>query len=53
MPVTIDTPEALRSLLAHYTPGNEDHPMTSVLTAALVAPQSPRRRGGRMGRVGA
>ena len=51
VPLTIDTPEALRSLLAHYTPGNEDHPMTSVLTAALVAPQSPRHRGGRMGRI--
>jgi hypothetical protein len=34
-------------------PGNEDHPMTSVLTEALVAPAAPRRKGGRMGRVGA
>ncbi|MDP3377793.1 MAG: hypothetical protein Q8S53_05465, partial [Brevundimonas sp.] len=53
VPLTIDTAEALRSLLAHYTPGNESHPMTSVLTEALVAPQTPRRKGGRMGRVGA
>ena len=53
VPLTIDTPEALRSLLAHYTPGNETHPMTSVLTEALVTPQAPRRRGGRIGRVGA
>ena len=53
VPVDVDTAEALRSLLAHYMPGNEDHPMTSVLTEALVAPAAPRRKGGRMGRVGA
>lgn len=52
VPVGVDTAEALRSLLAHYTTGNETHPMTSVLTEALVAPQAPRRKGGRMGRVG-
>ncbi|MCF8512461.1 MAG: hypothetical protein K9G43_13510 [Rhodobacteraceae bacterium] len=53
VPLTIDTPDALRSLLAHYGTENADHPMTSVMTEALVAPQNPRRRGGRMGRVGA
>ena len=53
VPLGIDTAEAIRSLLAQYMPGNEDHPMTAVLTDALVAPQSPRRRGGRQGRVGA
>jgi hypothetical protein len=53
VPVGVDTDEALRSVLAHYMPGNEDHPMTSVLTEALVAPAAPRRKGGRMGRVGA
>jgi len=45
VPVDVDTAEALRSLLAHYMPGNEDHPMTSVLTEALVAPAAPRRKG--------
>ena len=53
VPVGVDTDEALRSVLAHYMPGNENHPMTSVLTEALVAPAAPRRKGGRMGRVGA
>lgn len=53
VPVDVDSAEALRSLLAHYMAGNENHPMTSVLTDALVAPQDPRRRGGRAGRVGA
>jgi len=53
VPVGVDTAEALRSVLAHYLPANEDHPMTSVLTEALVAPAAPRRKGGRMGRVGA
>lgn len=53
VPLTIDTPDALRSLLAHYGTDNADHPMTSVMTEALVAPQNQRRRGGRMGRVGA
>lgn len=51
VPLTIDTPEALRSLLAHYLPGNETHPMTSVLTDALATPPQPRRRGGRIGRA--
>lgn len=53
VPVGVDTADALRSVLAHYMPGNENHPMTSVLTEALVAPAAPRRKGGRMGRVGA
>ncbi|WP_430463817.1 hypothetical protein [Tabrizicola sp.] len=53
VPVDVDTAEALRSLLAHYIPGNETHPMTGVLTEALVAPAAPRRKGGRMGRLGA
>jgi hypothetical protein len=30
----------------------EGHPMTNVLTAALQAPETPRRRGGRAARVG-
>lgn len=53
VPLTIDTPDALRSLLAEYGPANQGHPMTSVLTEALTTPPKPRRRGGRIGRVGA
>ena len=47
---TPDSPAALTTLLGHYGPGQDDHPMTAVLTAALAAPPAPRRRGGRMGR---
>lgn len=41
-------PHALALLDRH---GAEGHPMTSVLRAALVAPEAPRRRGGRYGRL--
>lgn len=53
LPVGADTPEALRALIAHYgeLPGGRDHPMTGVLTDGLMAPQAPRRRGGRAARV--
>ena len=53
VPLTIDTPDAIRTLLAEYAPANPGHPMTGVLTEALTAPTKPRRRGGRIGRVGA
>jgi len=43
--------DALRSLLATYGSDAPDHPMTRLLTAALVAPDAPRRRGGRAARV--
>lgn len=46
-----DEAEAIRVLLSHYGPGREDHPMTPVLTAGLVAPDRPVRRGGRAARV--
>ncbi|PPB81663.1 hypothetical protein LV82_00874 [Albidovulum inexpectatum] len=46
-----DQREALRVLLAHYMPGNQDHPMTRILTEALVAPTPRGRRGGRVGRL--
>ncbi len=50
----VDPTEALRVLIALYGPGRDDHPMTGILTQALTAPTSPKRRGGRMGRqVGA
>ncbi len=54
VPLAIDIPDALRTLLAQYGMGNEAHPMTAVLTEALTTPSTPpRRKGGRMARVGA
>lgn len=51
--VDADHPAAIRVLLAHYGPGAPDHPMTDTLKAGLTAPQPPKRRGGRIGRIGA
>lgn len=53
VPLGIDTPDAIRTLLAEYGPDNGGHPMTGVLTEALTAPTAPRRKGGRIGRLGA
>jgi hypothetical protein len=47
----VETAEAIRVLLAHYSPDWPDHPMTSVLTAGLIEPQWPVRRGGRAARA--
>lgn len=51
LPVGVNTPDCLRTLLAHYGTPNPDHPMTGVLTEALTAPETPKRRGGRASRV--
>lgn len=40
----------IRSLLARYAPGAEDHPMTQTLRAGLADAGPARRRGGRAGR---
>ncbi|GGW21821.1 hypothetical protein GCM10011452_03780 [Gemmobacter lanyuensis] len=53
LPVGAESGPALAALIGHYAPGREDHPMTAVLRAALDAPPVAKRRGGRMGRVGA
>lgn len=45
-----ETPEALSVLLARYGAA-ADHPMTAILEAARAAPEAPRRRGGRIGRM--
>ncbi|MCW1917957.1 hypothetical protein NX862_04260 [Rhodobacter sp. KR11] len=50
--VDADHPAAIRVLLDHYGAGAPDHPMTATLRAGLTAPEAPRRRGGRIGRVG-
>ncbi len=41
---------ALRALIAQYALGRDDHPMSLLLTQALLAPSDPKRRGGRRGR---
>lgn len=52
LPAGADAPDALRRLIAEYAPAAPDHPMTRVLTEALLPAESPRRRGGRAARVG-
>jgi len=51
VPLAIDTPDALRSLIAHYALDVPDHPMSKVLTEALMPADPPRRKGGRGTRV--
>lgn len=50
LPVGANTPDALRCLIAEYASAAPDHPMNGVLQAALTAPETPRRRGGRAAR---
>lgn len=51
LPDGADPQPHVRALIErHAIPG---HPMTAVLRAALSSPDSPRRRGGRAGRLGA
>jgi hypothetical protein len=51
LPTGADFAAHARQLLASYGEGAADHPMTAVLTEALVAPADPRRKGGRAARV--
>ncbi len=53
LPMGADTAEHLRALIAHYgsLPGGAEHPMTGVLTDGLLAPQEPKRKGGRTARM--
>jgi hypothetical protein len=44
--------DAMRALIAHYGTDAADHPMTIVLNEGLGAPEHPKRRGGRAGRLG-
>lgn len=52
VPIGIDQPDALRSLIAHYALPQPDHPMSKVLNDALAPAEAPRRKGGRAARVG-
>jgi hypothetical protein len=49
LPLGADPRPAAEALLARY--GAEGHPMTLVLREARGAPDAPRRRGGRAGRL--
>lgn len=51
LPAGADTADPLRALIAHYGLPNPDHPMTTILTDALMPAAAPRRRGGRAGRT--
>ncbi|MCI2393581.1 hypothetical protein [Aliiroseovarius sediminis] len=44
--------DRIRALLDHYGTDEPDHPMTQVLGLALEEAKTPKRRGGRKGRVG-
>ncbi len=52
LPAGADTAGPLRALVAHYALPAPDHPMSRVLTLALIPAAPPRRRGGRAGRAG-
>lgn len=49
----VEVEEALRTVLAEYGLAEPEHPMSRVLTEALVRPDPPRRKGGRAARLGA
>ena len=52
VPAGVDTTDALRTVIAHYALDRPDHPMSLVLTQALIPPEAPRRKGGRAARMG-
>lgn len=51
LPVDAPMRDALRTLIAHYALDTPDHPMSAVMNEGLMAPETPRRRGGRAARV--
>lgn len=51
LPVGRSTPDALRTLIAHYAQAQGGHPMNAVLQAGLEAPARTGRRGGREARI--
>jgi len=52
LPVDAPMKDALRALIAHYGLVAPDHPMSGVMKDGLLAPDAPRRKGGRAARVG-
>lgn len=51
LPVATVVPMAAAALIDHYGAAAPGHPMSTVLQEGLLAPETPRRRGGRAGRV--
>ncbi len=51
VPAGVDTADALRAVVAHYALERPDHPMSLVLTQALMPADTPRRKGGRAARI--
>lgn len=51
LPVDAPMKDALRALIAHYALPEPDHPMSGVMEQGLLAPEAPKRRGGRAARV--
>lgn len=52
IPVGRSIPDSVRVLIATYALPLPEHPMSTVLQDALTQPDTPRRRGGRIGRLG-
>ena len=52
IPVGRPVADAVRVLIATYALPEPGHPMSTVLQQALTQPDTPRRRGGRIGRLG-
>lgn len=48
--VNADTSAAIDALLAQYAADAPDHPMSETLKAGLGGADTPKRRGGRLGR---
>ena len=51
LPPSVSSTKAIKVLLAEYAATAENHPMTNVLKSGLKSPPTPRRRGGRKGRL--
>lgn len=52
LPLDAPMKEAIRVVMAEYAFAAPDHPMSKVLEEGLMAPEAPKRRGGRAARVG-
>ncbi len=51
LPVAAEMPIATQLMIDTYGATSPEHPMTVVLHEGLLAPEHPRRRGGRAARV--